>query len=267
VLYPETVRGALGAAPGALAADALAPRRWPELLLPHLLGEPLGDGESGFWAAASFPWQRYYPVVFAGAALLLTLPFVRLRRSGLRPFAWLAVSGLAGAALLGIPAVADLARQLPGLGSLRFGIKLLVLVAVALPPLVATGSVRLRERWPIAGRRLCLGLLLAVVALAPLAVWPSRLPAAAHDGYPSAPALANAPTPRCAGSRRRSAALAVPPATCVLAGGGSSAGDRDTGGQLLLGPPLDEAAGNREPPAVAALPRTGARRVRPHGHA
>jgi hypothetical protein len=262
VLYPETVRGALGAAPGALAADALAPRRWPELLLPHLLGEPLGDGESGFWAAASFPWQRYYPVVFAGAALLLTLPFVRLRRSGLRPFAWLAVSGLAGAALLGIPAVADLARQLPGLGSLRFGIKLLVLVAVALPPLVATGSVRLRERWPIAGRRLCLGLLLAVVALAPLAVWPGRLlRPLLMTAYPSArPALAERPD----SALRRDlavdlAALAVPPAACVLAGAGPAALATATLAANSLAAfgalPLDE--GRRwcqEPPALAALP-------------
>jgi hypothetical protein len=261
-LYPETVRGALGAAPGALSADALAPRRWPELLFPHLLGEPLGDGDSGFWAAASFPWQRYYPVVFAGAALLLTLPFVRPRRSGLRPFAWLAVGGLAGAALLGVPAVAGFAQRLPGVGSLRFGIKLLVLVTVALPPLVAAGSVDLRERWSTGGRRLGTGLLLAVVALAPLAVWPGRLlrPLLAA-AYPAArPALADRPD----SALRRDlavdlASLAVAPAACLLAGAGPAALAAATLASNSLAAfgalPLDEAGRwRRPPPALAALP-------------
>jgi hypothetical protein len=258
-LYPDTVRGTLGAAPGALAADALAPRRWPELLLPHLLGEPLADGESGFWAAASFPWQRYYPVVFAGAALVLLLPLVRLRRRGLWPFAWLAAGGLAGAVLLGVPAVAELARRLPGLGSLRFGIKLLVLVTVALPPLVAAGSASLRERWPGAGRRVSLGLLAAVVVLAPLAAWPGRLarPLLAA-AYPSArPALDELP----ASALRRAlvldlTAIAVPPAACLLGGTGPATLAAATLAANALAArgalPLDEARRWQQEPAVLA---------------
>jgi hypothetical protein len=261
-LYPETSRGALGAAPGALAADALAPRRWPELLFPHLLGEPLGDGDSGFWAAAAFPWQRYYPVIFAGSALLLTLPLARPRRPGLRPFAWLAAGGLAGAVLLGIPSVAEFARRIPGLGSLRFGIKLLVLVAVALPPLVAAGAVSLRERWPVAGRRVCVGLLLAVVLLAPLALWPGRLARPAlGTAYPSArAALAGLPD---AALRRALAldlaALALPPAACLLSGANPAVLVAATVAANTLAArgalPLDEAQRWQRPPAaLAALP-------------
>jgi hypothetical protein len=262
VLYPETARGALGAAPGALAADALALRRWPELLFPHLLGEPLGDRESGFWAAASFPWQRYYPVIFAGAALFLTLPFARPRRAGLRPFAGLALGGLAGAALLGIPTVTELARRMPGLGGLRFGIKLLVLTTVALPPLIAAGAADLRERWPVIGRRVCLGLLVTVLVLAPFAVWPRPLVRPLLEtAYPSArPALAELPDPEL----RRSLALdltaiAVPPAACLLGGASPPvlaaatlvANSLAARGAL----PLDEAARWRRPPAaLAALP-------------
>lgn len=261
-VYPETSRGALGAAPGALAADALAPRRWPELLFPHLLGEPLGDGESGFWAAASFPWQRYYPVIFAGAALFLTLPFARPRRPGLRPFVWLAAGGLAGAVLLGIPSVAELAGRIPGLGSLRFGIKLLVLVAVALPPLVAAGAVGLRERWPAGGRRVCLGLLVAIALLVPLALWPGRLarPVLAA-AYPSSrPALTDLPD----SALRRAlaldlAALGLPPAACLLTGANPAALVAATVVANSLAArgalPLDEAQRWRQPPAaLAALP-------------
>ena len=262
-LYPETVRGTLGAAPGALAADALAPRRWPELLFPHLLGEPLGDGASGFWAAASFPWQRYYPVVFAGAALVLTLPLARPRRDRLRPFAWLAASGTAGAVLLGFPAVADLAQRLPGLGSLRFGIKLLVLVTVALPPLVAAGSAALREHWPGTGRRICLALLVTALVLTPLTVWPGRLarPLLAA-AYPSArPALAGLPD----SALRRAlaldlAAIALPPAACLLGGAGPATLAAATLAANTLAArgalPLDEARRWRQKPAsLAALPQ------------
>jgi len=257
-------------ASGMLTADALAPRRWPELLFPHLLGEPLGDGASGFWAAASFPWQRYYPVIFAGATLFLTLPFARPRRAGLRPFAWLAGAGLAGAVLLSIPTVAELARRMPGFGSLRFGIKLLVLITVALPPLIATGLVNLRGRWPGTGRRVCLGLLVAVLILTPLAAWPGRLlRPLLTAAYPSArPALAELPDP----ALRRAlaldlAAIAVPPAACLLGGASPpvlaaatlAANSLAARGAL----PLDEARRWRQPPAaIRRSRRHGRRRAR-----
>src|SRR5664280_1069925 len=62
-IFPETVRGGFAPAAGALAADALAPRRFLELVFPNLLGAPLGTLTSGFWAAPSFPWPRSPPAL------------------------------------------------------------------------------------------------------------------------------------------------------------------------------------------------------------
>ena len=261
-VYPETVRGALGTAPGALAADALAPRRWLELLFPNLLGAPLGDATSGFWASGSFPWQRYFPVVFAGGALIVTLPFARPGRNGLRRFAWLAAGGLAGAVLLGVPAIAGPAQRLPGLDTLRFGIKLLVLVTLALPPLVAAGFAGLRGRWPRAGRRLCAGLLAALTVPALAALAPRRLllPALGAAYPASRPALAEDD----ASARGRAlgldvVALALPPAVCLLTGAGAAPLAVATLAANALAArgalPLDDAARWRQPPpALAALP-------------
>jgi hypothetical protein len=172
-IYPDTIRAALGVAPGALAADALAPRRWIELLLPSVLGPPLGDGESGFWAAASFPWQRYLPLVFLGATPLLTLPLAR--RSGRRLGAWwgLFATGVIGAVVLSVAPIAAAVAALPGLGAVRYGIKLLLLAVLAMPPLVAAGYERLaaltaRRRRAIAGALVALaGALVVVTAASP----------------------------------------------------------------------------------------------------
>jgi len=220
-IYPDTMRAVLGVAPGALSADALAPRRWIELLLPSVLGPPLGDGDTGFWAAASFPWQRYFPLVFLGATPLLTLPFAR--RSGRRLGVWwaLAATGVAGAALLGLPPLADVAAGLPGLGTVRYGIKLLLLVVLAMPPLVAAGYERLAAG-SAACRRAVAGALLAVAAaLAAAAIASPALPRAVLSrAYPeSAAALGRTPDGRVREwVAADAAALALPAATLLVTG-------------------------------------------------
>jgi hypothetical protein len=174
-IYPETVRGALSPAEGALCADALAPRRFLELLFPNLLGPPLADLHAGFWAAPSFPWQRYYPLIFLGAGPLLCLPFARRAGRTLTPWWVIAAAGALGATVLSVPAIANPAQQVPFLGSVRFAIKFLVLTTLALPPLVAAGWEGLAARWVEAGRRWSRVLLLTGMCLAPLAIGPDRL--------------------------------------------------------------------------------------------
>ena len=98
-IFPETVRGGLTAANGALGADALAPRRFIELVFPNVLGAPLGDATSGFWARPSFPWQRYYPLIFVGAIPILCVPAAWGRRAT-APWWALAAAGAAGAIVL-----------------------------------------------------------------------------------------------------------------------------------------------------------------------
>ena len=211
--YHETVRGVLGSAPGALAADALAPRRWPEILLPNLLGAPLGDGQSGFWAAASFPWQRYYPLLFVGGLPLLTLPAAR--RRGLAVWWWVAAGGTVAAITLGVAPIAAAAARLPLVASLRFAVKLLLLPTLAMPVLVAAGFERLRA----SGTRRLAAAILAAAAL--VAALPERaLAVALASLYPaSAKTLDARPT----GSLRRAvvldaAALGLPPAAALLGG-------------------------------------------------
>jgi hypothetical protein len=159
-----TVRGVLGVPPGAVAADALAPRRWLELLLPSVLGPPFADASNGFWAAASFPWLRLFPMIFVG---LVPLVFAA-RAPRQRPFGTLLVlagSGLAAAGLLGLPSLDAITRSVPVLGALRYGIKLLTVPLVALVPLVAVGWDAARERWAAVGRTLSLGGLAVALAL------------------------------------------------------------------------------------------------------
>ncbi len=170
-VIPDTWRGVAGVAPGALAVDALAPRRWPELLLPRLLGSPLGVAPPAFWAAPSFPWMRYAAPLFVGAVPLFAVPMVR-RRAVPRVWWWLAATGLGGALLLGIPTAADTVAALPILGSLRYGIKLLALPTLALPVLVAAGIDGARESWRPTGRRVAL----AVAALGTTLLLTAALP-------------------------------------------------------------------------------------------
>ena len=220
-IFPETVRGALSPAEGALSADALAPRRLLELLFPNVLGPPLADIHAGFWAAPSFPWQRYYPLIFLGALPLLCLPFARRAGRRLAPWWAIAAAGVLGAAVLSAPAIANPAQRLPLLGSVRFAIKFLALTTLALPPLVSAGWEGLAVRWREGGRRWTRAFAVALVLLAPLAVAPDRLlrPLLAAL-YPASKAtLAQVP-----GAQLRRAAftdwtaLVLPVATAALAG-------------------------------------------------
>jgi hypothetical protein len=211
-VYPDTMRAVMGVAPGALAADTLAPRRWLELVLPNLLGAPLGDGATGFWAAASFPWQRYFPLVFVGAVPLLTLPFARRRADSLAVWWALLAAAFGGAVLLSFPPIVAAAAGLPGGGSVRYGIKLLVLAVLGLPPLVAAGYERLVGD-PRRRRRATLVLLAPCAVLTLLAAAsPASVRAALGRLYPgSRPALALVGDHRLRASLvGDAAALAVP---------------------------------------------------------
>ncbi len=261
-IFPETVRGSLGAAAGALGADALAPRRLLELVFPNLLGVPLGDASTGFWAAASFPWQRYYPLIFLGATTLVCLPLAGLARRRLAPWWALVAAGAFGAAILALPAVAHGARALPAVTAARYAIKLLVLVVLALPPLVAAGWEALAAGWARRGRRWVRSFSLVSLLLAPAAIAPSRLlrPALAALYPASRAALARVPD----ADLRRSAlldscALALPPVAILLAGPSALAATAATlaanlaagSGALLF---ADDAVWAATPPARAALP-------------
>lgn len=189
-VYQDTARAALGGAPGSLAADALAPRRWLELFLPHLLGDFHAATAPAFWAAPSFPWLRYFPTLFVGV-----LPILLAWRAGLshRTAPWwaLAAAGTAGAVLGAVVPGAD-TLAVP---HVRYAIKLLVLPVVALPPLVALGWARLAARGRRSLRRHGLGAAVAVVPLLPLAAFPGSLtrPLLARVYPASAQALAQVP--------------------------------------------------------------------------
>jgi hypothetical protein len=174
-IFPDTVRGTLGPAAGALAADALAPRRLLELWAPNVLGPPLADGAGGFWAAHSFPWQRYYPVIFLGMAPLILAPFARKAGRSLAPWWVIAGAGLAGAFLLGVPEIAKVARTVPLLGGVRYAIKCLVLTLAALPPLLAAGWEGMATHWDRGARRWVRALAVALLLTAPAAIAPDRL--------------------------------------------------------------------------------------------
>lgn len=278
-VYPDTLRATLGVAPGALAADTLAPRRWLELLFPRLLGPPLGDVTSGFWAAPSFPWQRYFPAVFVGLVPLLTVPLARRGAPRLWPWWALLAAGAGGSALLAWPGAAAAAASLPGAGSVRFGIKLLLLAFLALPVLVARGHERLaalpaRRRRAIAGT----ALVLAAVAAATGALAPRSLRAALARLYPrSAGALAAVSDGALARALAAdAAALALPAATllatasaaplcaAVLAGnaiGGAAALSFEPARRWAATPELAAAAGAGA--TVAAFSGAGAPSVVP----
>ncbi|MFI5166465.1 MAG: hypothetical protein ACHQQS_07600 [Thermoanaerobaculales bacterium] len=167
--YADTVRARLGMPPGALSADALAPRRYLELLCPNLLGPPFASGSEGFWAASSFPWQRYYPLVFLGGIVLATLPFAARGGRPLRLWWTLAAAGFGGALLLGLAPVASIAERVALFGALRYSVKMLVLPIIALAPLVAGGWESLAQSWHRGGRRWCWTLVVALIAAVPFA--------------------------------------------------------------------------------------------------
>ena len=219
--YSETSRGALGIATGALAADALAPRRWLELLFPSVLGPPLADAASGFWAAPSFPWQRYYPVVFTGSLPLLLLPLARRAGRPTRVWWCLAAVGLTLAVLLGWSGLATSVQRFPGIASVRFAIKFLLLAFLALPVLLAAGWEALRAAGPRRQRKLALALLTPVL-VAWLAAGPLRTPARVLLGslYPaSAGPLARAASKDIVGPLAvDGAALALVPAGLLALG-------------------------------------------------
>lgn len=217
--YPDTVRGALGVPPGALAADALAPRRLLELVLPSSLGAPLGDAASGFWAAASFPWQRYYPTVFLGSLTFLLLPLAWKGRSRLAAW-WAIFAGASGLALLmGFPPASDFAESLPGVAGIRFSIKLLVPAMISLAPLLAAGWDRfaVSPRWRPAAAALLVSAAALAIAVGPLQpLWRAAL----QRAYPaSAEALARVPAAELrAAVLGDCAALALPPLVLLAAG-------------------------------------------------
>lgn len=214
-VYPDTARAALASAPGALGADALAPRRWLELFLPHLLGDFHARTAPAFWAAPSFPWLRYFPALFVGL-----LPLLLARRAGLgrRAAPWwiLAGSGTAGAVLAGVTPAAE-ALAVP---HVRYAIKLLALPVLALPPLVALGWERLAALKTRSRRRkaaLAAGLLVPVLLFA---VFPSSLarPLLALAFPNSASALAQVPPTTLARRLAMDAtALALPLAVLIAA--------------------------------------------------
>lgn len=179
--FPESVRGTLKVSSQALEADCLAPRRWLELFFPRVLGTPLGDASLGFWAAPSFPWQRYYPSIFFGAGTV----FLAVRgglRGGKKARVWvvLALAGLVVATFPTWPWGLALLQKLPGGGLWRFAIKGLQLVLLAFSPLLAWGLFHhSAKRWP----PLTLALVLCLPALLPsLTRW------AAAELYPASAA-------------------------------------------------------------------------------
>jgi hypothetical protein len=261
-IFPDTVRGTLGPAAGALAADALAPRRLLELWAPNVLGPPLADIAGGFWAARSFPWQRYYPVIFLGMAPLMLAPFARRAGRTLAPWWAIAGAGLGGAFLLGVPEIAKVAHSVPFLGGVRYAIKLLVFTLVALPPLLAAGWEGMAAHWERGPRQWVRALVFALVLTAPAAIVPDRLlrPALAALYPASRTTLSQVP---CATLRRAAlldlgslllpaAALAVAGPAPVVATAAILAADLAGGSGVLLF--ANGATWARPPPAMAALP-------------
>lgn len=220
----ETARVALGTIPGALAADAMAPRRWIEVVLPSVLGPPFADGGSGFWAAASFPWQRYFPLVFVGSLPIALLAFALRQRARLQTWLVVGASGCVFALVIGVPGVGDVLETLPGLSSVRYGIKLLVVPFLCLPAVLAVGWDELVRGWQAGIRRtLGIGAALTAVALGALGGAPAGerlLRSMLGRTYPvSRPDLEAVPGPTLRKAIGRDAmALVLPLGTVAAAG-------------------------------------------------
>ncbi len=160
-------RNAAGTPEAAVSADAFTPRRWPEVVLPRLYGRPAPELPGGFWAAPSFPWQRYELDLHVGTVTLLLLGLAWRRREA-RP--WLAGAG-ALVLLAAVPGITvALRRLLPPVRLFRYAIKDLLPAVVLLGPAVATGVGAALEDGARVRRR---ALILAAV-FAPLAVLAAR---------------------------------------------------------------------------------------------
>lgn len=261
-MLSETARGHLVSPPGGLGADALAPRRLVELVLPNLLGPPLADGPAGFWAAPSFPWQRYYPSIFMGAMPLLLAPWILRQRRELWPWLGLAAVGVGGAVALGIPPVAAVVEGLPGSASVRYGIKLLVLLVLALPPLVSAGFQSLERGWTPGVRR---GVVVGLGVFALLTLIPERWTRHALGRlYPASAASLEAQPPGRLGAamRRDLVGLALPVACLAVAGPvpavvaiSAALGGVLSGGTVLAWDDADSWA--ESPPAARLAPPAG----------
>lgn len=189
-VFRETVRGSLGVSPQALAADCLAPRRFVELFFPRLLGEPLGDATSGFWAAPSFPWQRYYPLLFVGAGTAALLWSGIRRGKGQRFWLGVLVLGVVVAFLPAWETMRVFLVHLPGGQLARFAIKALQLSLLAATPLVALGLESLEQHH----RRLRCALLVAALAFMLPGLFPEMCRSVLSVLYPaSAPSLHQVP--------------------------------------------------------------------------
>ncbi len=164
-------RSEAGTSAAAVEADSFAPRRWPELLLPRLYGRPSPALPGGFWAASSFPWQRYLLDLHLGSIPLLLLLLSR-RRKEARP--WLLAAGVLVLLAAFPPLLLVLRRWLPFLRLLRFAIKCLIPAAVVLAPAVALGARTALER-PGSFRKGALVLALPLLLLLVPALWPGLL--------------------------------------------------------------------------------------------
>ncbi len=141
--YADSRRHVLGLAQGSIAADAFTPRRWPEIVLPHLYGSPGPFAPDGFWARPSFGWLRYEVNLNVGTIALVLLTF-GIGASRVRPWA---VALLAAVAAAACPAaIAGLAGIVPPVAGFRYAIKLLVLAQLAAAPLIARGFAAARRR-------------------------------------------------------------------------------------------------------------------------
>ncbi|MBP7797476.1 MAG: hypothetical protein KA072_02485 [Thermoanaerobaculaceae bacterium] len=223
----ETARVVLGATPGALAADAMAPRRWVEVVLPTLLGPPFADGTAGFWAAASFPWQRYFPLVFVGSLPILLLFFALRQHARVRTWLVVGASGCILALVIGVPRVGELLEVLPGFRSVRYAIKLLVVPFLCLPAVLAVGWDELVRGWQAQFRRnLTIAAVLTAITLGVLGAVPSgqkALRSILGRAYPASRSdLEAVPAPTLGKAIARDAVALVLPLGTVVAVGPSA---------------------------------------------
>lgn len=161
-IYPTSRRAMLGLPQGSVAADAFSPRRWPEILLPHLYGAPGPFRPDGFWAAPSFPWLRYEVNLHVGTLALVLLTFGCADRRS-RIWTFVGVAAVLAAAAPG--AIEAVARVIPPLRGFRYAIKLLLLGYLAAVPIIARGVAAALRR-PKTFRRRCVAVALLAVCLA-----------------------------------------------------------------------------------------------------
>ncbi len=183
-ILPGSRRTAGGVSAAAVAADSFAPRRWPEIVLPRLYGLPTGSTEGGFWAARSFPWQRFELNLHLGTLTILLLLLATGRREA-RP--WL----LGAAALFVLAACPSILIRagslLPPLRLFRYVIKFLLPAVVVMAPAVAMGfSVALKH--PSTFRRGVGALMVLLAPVGLLAADPTRLHAVLRFLYPASAA-------------------------------------------------------------------------------